>query len=111
MSKFGILLVLLATYINPASAACDIRLKGPVPNCPAVAYSIEDCDQTSMVGKKGTKVYFTIIHIMTNGMVFAGGGHEAAVELKNLLFKNCRFSFLDRMDQESPEYASHLVVK
>ncbi|MCH4560969.1 hypothetical protein [Mesorhizobium jarvisii] len=111
MTKLGILLILFTAYIGTASAACDIRLKGPVPNCPAVTYGLEDCDQTSVWGKKGDKVYFTVIHIMTNGSVFAGGGHEGAVELKNLLFKNCRFSFLDRVDQESPEYASHLTIR
>lgn len=91
--------------------ACEIRLKQPVPTCPTVAYDPGDCDSVNLSGKKGESVHATALHVMTNGSVYACGSHESCVELKYLTFKNCKFEFVDRKPGESPEYASHFVMR
>jgi hypothetical protein len=91
--------------------ACEIRLKQPVPLCPSVAYGPDDCDSHNLQGKKGDVVQLGILHVMASGSVFACGHHESCVELKYLTFKGCKFEFMDRQPDESPEYISHFVVK
>lgn len=93
------------------SVACEVRLKSTVPSCPMVAYSAEDCNQESRVGKKGDRISFTILHVMSSGAVFASGNRNDAIELKYLTFKGCKFIYMDRKNDESAEYVSHFIIE
>jgi len=103
--------VALIAFNVAAHAECDVRQKGPVPTCPAVAYSPEDCSGGSS-GRAGTRVsHPAMINVMTTGYVYYCPSHEGCIELKNLRFQGCRITFRDRDAQESPEYASHFMVE
>ena len=94
-----------------SAAACDIRLKQSVPICPAVTYGPEDCE-TTLWGKVGDHVeHPASIHIMTNGRSYFCPSHGSCIELQNLSFKGCKFTFIDRKAGETKNYASHLVVE
>jgi hypothetical protein len=96
------------------AAACEVKLRSPVPVCSAVTYSAEDCEevaQGSHFGKAGDRVHPTIIHVMSSGSVYAATPHESAIELKYLTFKGCKFKFRDRDKDESPEYVFHFIIE
>jgi hypothetical protein len=103
-------IVLVALAYTTASSACEVRLKHPVPNCPAVTYGPEDCDDETF-GKAGDIVTSpAAIHIMTSGHSYYCPSHEGCVEMKDLTFKGCTFTNVDRTPDESAEYASHIFV-
>jgi hypothetical protein len=103
--------VALISSVVAAHAECDVRQRGPVPNCPAVTYSPEDCSGGSS-GRAGTRVaHPATINVMTTGYVYYCASHGSCFELKNLRFQGCQFTFRDRDSQESPEYASHFIVE
>jgi hypothetical protein len=58
------------------AAPCEAQLKRPVPNCPAVTYNPDDCDSSTLSGKKGDKFYPNIINIMSSGHVYACAPHD-----------------------------------
>lgn len=100
--------------INGFAASCEVRLKSPVPVCPAVVYSASECEELApgaRTGRAGDRVYPTILHVMSSGAVFAGAPHTSAIELRFLTFKGCKFKFLDRQKDESPEYVSHFLIE
>ena len=89
---------------------CAAQLKHPVPTCPAVVYAPDDCDSSVPFGKKGDAFYPNIINIMSSGHVYACASHETCIELKDLIFKGCKFEFKDRLNGESAEYMSHFFL-
>lgn len=84
------------------AAPCEVQLKRPVPTCPAVTYSPDDCDSSTLSGKKGDKFYPNIINIMSSGHVYACAPRDTCSELKDLIFRGCKFEFKDRLNGESP---------
>jgi hypothetical protein len=113
MKTYIIAALALATMTANAYAAnaCDIRLKHPVQNCPAVTTGPEDC-LPDYYGKSGDKQTVpSTIHIMASGYVYFCATHEGCIEMKDLSFKGCKFTFVERKPRESPEYASHIMVE
>ena len=97
---------------SPAFAACIVTQKGPVPNCPGVTYSPEECDSSQLVGKAGDHVTSpAVIHVMTSGRSYYCPSHEGCIEMKDLNFsKGCILTYVQRKPGESKEYASHIFV-
>jgi len=60
--------------------------------------------------KKGDAFYPNMINIMSSGHVYACASHETCIELKDLIFKWCKFEFKVRLNGESPEYISHFFL-
>jgi hypothetical protein len=90
--------------------ACEVRLKNPVPSCPAVAYRPEDC-LNELTGKAGDVVTSpAAIHIMTSGHSYYCPSHEGCIEMKDLSFKGCIFTHVPRKPDESKEYTGHIFV-
>ena len=101
---------LVSLQSHLAFAACQVRLKHPVPTCPAVTYGPEDCSEV-LWGKAGQLVTSpAAIHVMTSGHLYYCPSHESCIEMKDLDFKGCVFTPVPRDPNESEEYASHIVV-
>lgn len=110
MLRIIILLVTFA-FAGFAFADCRVRLKHPVPNCPAVTYGPGDCLE-DLWGKSGQLVTSpATIHVMTSGHSYYCPSHEGCIEMKDLDFKGCVFKHVPRFPGESKEYASHIDVE
>jgi hypothetical protein len=111
MTTLLAVLSLAGSYSGHVVAApCEAKLKHPVPACPAVTYSPDDCDSSTFSGKRGDKFYPNIINIMSSGHVYACASHDTCIELKDLIFIGCKFEYKDRSNDESPEYMSHFFL-
>jgi hypothetical protein len=90
--------------------ACEVRLKHPVPTCPAVTYDPEDC-LSDLWGKAGDRVTQpAAVHVMTNGGSYYCPSHESCIEMKDLSFNGCTFTHVPRKPNESKEYSGHIFV-
>lgn len=97
-------------FATPAFA-CEVRLKHPAPICPAATYGPEDCLK-ELSGKAGDRVtHPATIHIMENGRSYYCPSREGCVEVKDLSFKGCQFTHVNRQPGELKEYTGHIVVK
>ena len=80
--------------------ACEVRLKHPVPTCPAVTYEPEDC-LSDLWGKAGDRVTQpAAVHVMTNGRSYYCPSHESCIEMKDLSFNGCTFTHVPRKPDE-----------
>lgn len=97
-------------FTGYALAACEVRLKHPVRDCPAVTYGPEDCFDT-MSGTTGDRITSpATAHIMENGRTYYCPSHEACIEMKDLNFNGCVFTHVPRQPGESKGYEGHIVV-
>jgi hypothetical protein len=105
-------LVAAIAFASPAFAACVVTQKHPIPNCPAVTYSPEDCDSGQLFGRIGDHVTSpAAIHVMTSGHSYYCPSHEGCIEMKDMNFsRGCVFTNVPRKFEESKEYASHIFV-
>ena len=103
-------LVLAGLIVASPVQACDVRLRAPVPNCPAVTYSLDDCDSTK-TGKAGDKITNSAtINMMSSGHAYYCPSHEGCVPLEQVLINQCVLTYIPRQNGESPEYLAHIVV-
>jgi uncharacterized protein len=91
---------------------CEVRLKNPVPNCPAVVDSPEDCFE-GVYGKAGDIVTSPAgVRIMTSGYTYYCPSHEGCIALKDLTFTNgCVFTYVPATTGNSSDnYAGYIFV-
>ena len=90
--------------------ACEVRLRHPSPNCPAVTYSPSDC-QGGTFGRTGDKETVPAsINMMSSGHAYYCASHEGCVPIENITINQCVLSYIPRDPAESPEYLGHVVV-
>lgn len=108
--KTLLILAAFAALTSPA-VACEVTQKRPVQNCPAVAYSPDDC-LPDLVGKAGDRVTSpATAHVMESGFVYYCPSHEGCIQMKDLNFKGCKLKYVSRQRGESKEYKGHIVVE
>jgi hypothetical protein len=111
VSSIGKMIFLGTMLVTMRSMACEVRLKHRINySCPAVAYSLDDCEKTSWGGAGVSVTSPAAIHVMTTGYSFYCPSHEPCIQMKDLTFTGCTMTHVPRKSGESLEYASHIFV-